>query len=270
MVSAGFFFHYVRELEKMVDDKRFPDGMQPLGAEGFSFECHPGVGCFTVCCRNVDMILYPYDIIRLKNCIGLDSEDFLRLHTRFVAGDNPFFPTLKLKLVGEDPGVCPFLAEQGCSVYHDRPTACRTYPLERAVDRRLERGAANDFYFLTNHHYCLGHQEAKPQTIKAWLRGQHLLDYNAINDLWAEMDTIFASNPWKGEGAAGERQKLAFLVCYNIDGFRRFAEARHLLAAYRLDKDRRRRIASDDVELLKFGFEWLKSVLQYKTGLMKK
>jgi len=254
----------------MQEEKIFPEGMQPLGEEGFSFDCHPGVACFTTCCRNVDMILYPYDIIRLKNCLGLDSEEFLRLHSRFVPGDNPFFPTLKLKLSGVDSGACPFLGEQGCTVYPHRPTACRSYPLERAVDRRVERGATQDFYFLTNHHYCLGHRETKHHTIKTWLRGQHLIEYNVVNNLWAEMDTLFSRNPWKGEGAAGERQKLAFLVCYNIDGFRRFAEARHLFAAYRLDKAQRRSIVSDDVELLKFGFEWLKTVLQQKSSLMKK
>ena len=84
------------------------------------------------------------------------------------------------------------------------------------------------------------------------------------------MDTLFATNPWRGEGAAGERQKLAFLVCYNIDGFRRLVDARQLLSQFRLEKIQRRRLAEDDAELLKFGFEWLKTVLQQTSSLLKK
>ena len=246
----------------MAEEKTFPEGMVPLAATPFCFDCHPGVACFTVCCRNVDLILYPYDIIRLKNRLQLDSEEFLRRHTRFVPGDNPFFPTLKLKLVEGEGSPCPFLEKEGCAVYADRPTACRTYPLERAVDRLHGRRVPEEFYFLTNHSYCKGHGEAKSNTVKTWLRGQQLLDFNAMNDLWADMDTLFAENPWKGEGSAGEMQKLAFLVCYNIDGFRRFVEERKIIASSGLAKEQRRRIATDDGELLKFGFEWLKMILK--------
>lgn len=254
----------------MQEDRKFPPGMEPVGASEFSFDCHPEVECFTVCCRKVEMILYPYDIIRLKRCLGIDSEEFLRLYTRFVPGDNPFFPTLMLKLTDNESQACPFLADKGCTVYRDRPTACRTYPLERAVDRRGVPGASLDYFFLTRHSYCLGHHETRGNTVKSWLRGQQLLDYNAMNDLWTEMDTLFASNPWKGEGVAGEKQKLAFLVCYNIDGFRRFVDSRSLLSRYNLDKNQRRSISTEDSALLKFGFEWLKSLLQQKSSLMKK
>ena len=254
----------------MEQERIFPQQMEPLGEGTFDFDCHAGVECFTVCCRNVDMILYPYDVIRLKTCIGIDSEEFLRLYSRFVAGDNPFFPSLKLKLPNEGAGACPFLSEKGCTVYTHRPSACRTYPLERAVDRNTDRGAVREFYFLTHHPYCYGHRQPRKQTVKSWLRGQQLLEYNTYNDLWAEMDTLFATNPWKGEGAAGERQKLAFMVCYNIDGFRRFVDSRNLLAHFRLEKTQRRSIVGDDRELLKFGFEWLKLLLQRKSRLVKK
>ena len=33
----------------------------------FKFKCHPGIECFTQCCRDINIILTPYDIIRLKN-----------------------------------------------------------------------------------------------------------------------------------------------------------------------------------------------------------
>jgi hypothetical protein len=251
-------------------DKEFPDNMVPLGDGDFQFSCHPGVECFTLCCRNVDLILYPYDIIRLKNGLNIDSEEFLRRHTALQRGDNPFFPTVKLRLIEDEAKACPFLRATGCAVYNDRPSACRTYPLERAVDRTCTEGVPAEYYFITDHAYCLGHKEQLRFTVKEWIRNQKVSGYNVMNDFWAEMDTLFATNPWKGEGAAGEKQQLSFLVCYNIDGFRRFAEQHNIVKQFLLDKTVRRRIESDDSELLKFGFEWLKLMLTGKSSLVRK
>lgn len=243
--------------------RTFPAGMEPLGEKGFAFRCHPGVSCFTVCCQNVDLDLYPYDIIRLKQALQLDSEAFVRTYTEIKRGGNPYFPTLKLRLSDFSAGAkaCPFLEESGCTVYRDRPASCRTYPLERAVERSVTKGRPEDFYFLTNHSYCRGHQEDHRFTVKQWVRNQRLDEYNLMNDLWAEVDTLFASNPWKGEGVGGETQQLAFLACYNIDGFRRFCTTHNLFDHYRLSRDLKRRIAKEDAELLKFAFEWLKDLL---------
>ena len=249
-------------------EKVFPDGMIPLGDQSFNFSCHPLVSCFTVCCKKVDMILYPYDVIRLKNKLGIDSEVFVREYTQLERGDNPFFPTLKLKLDTKE--CCPFLSEQGCSVYHDRPSACRLYPLERAVDRSATGGTPLEYFFVTRHEYCHGHEEKKENDVKGWIRNQDLIEFNAMNDRWAEIDTLFRSNPWKGDGAAGEKQQLAFMVCYNIDGFRRFCEQHGILKMFKIDKDFKRRIQKEDSELQKFGFEWLKLILTGSSSLIRK
>lgn len=54
-----------------------------------------------------------------------------------------------------------------------------------------------------------------------------------------EVDALFAANPWQGEGQAGPLQQLAFMVCYNIDAFRDYVQQHNLLAAFRLERDRR-------------------------------
>ena len=245
--------------------------MTPLGDSSFTFRCHPGVSCFTVCCREVELDLYPYDVIRLKNCLGIDSETFMRTHTSLKKGANPYFPTVILKQLSVgDRLQCPFLSDTGCKVYRDRPTACRTYPLERAVDREVERGRRRDFYFLSRHDYCKGHFEADEINVKQWVRSQQLDQFNQMNDHWAEVDTLFGSNPWKGEGSGGPKQQLAFMVCYDIDRFRAFAGEQKLLQCYRLDRDQKKRIERDDGELLKFGFAWLLEVIGGRSSLVKK
>ena len=39
-------------------------------SDTFMFRCHSGLECFNKCCRNLNLFLYPYDIICLKNKLG--------------------------------------------------------------------------------------------------------------------------------------------------------------------------------------------------------
>ncbi len=250
------------------DKKPFKDGMIPLGDGDFLFECHAGVSCFTLCCRNVNLTLYPYDIIRLKKSLNIDSERFMRTHTFLQKEHNPYFPSVKLKLLKDIKKSCPFLKDDGCSVYKDRPSACRTYPLEVGVSKEKDDFATEEYFFLTNHSYCLGHNETKRQTVKQWTRSQKLHDFNLMNNLWAEIDALFASNPWKGEGAGGEKQQIAFMICYNIDSFREFVQTHKIIQQFRVEKYTKKMILSEDGELLKFGFEWLKLILTGKSSLV--
>ena len=242
-------------------EKQFPPGMEPLGKSRFRFGCHAGVACFKSCCRNLQMFLYPYDIIRLKNRLKIASEDFMRRYTRLGKGSHPFFPAVLMKMTDDENQLCPFLAKDGCAVYEDRPSACRTYPLERAVARSSAKSCPEEYFFLTRHPYCLGHQEETRWTVRDWLRDQKLFEYNEANDLWAAMDTLFSRNPWQGEGVAGPKQQLAFMVCYNIDAFRQFADGTDLLGRFKFNKAKIRLINRDDEALLRFGYDWLTSIL---------
>lgn len=250
-----------------VGEKKFPEGMEPLGNSPFQFACHSGVSCFTFCCRKLELFLYPYDIIRLKRKLVINSEEFLNKYAAVVQGSNPYFPAVVLRMLDNQENTCSFLGENGCRVYEDRPSACRTYPLERAVDRESSLGQRDEFYFMTDHSYCKGHDEKRSWTVKEWLQDQHLLYYNMMDDLWAEMDTLFSKNPWMGEGAAGPRQQLAFMVCYNIDGFRAYAKEHQLFSYFKLGKSEVREMEKDDTALLRFGFKWLQYVLANRPTL---
>ena len=240
-----------------VTDKQFPQGMVPLGKSSFKFRCHPGVSCFTRCCRKLELFLYPYDVIRLKNAIGITSEEFLNKYAGVVKGRNPFFPSVILRMLDNEENTCPFLDDDGCMVYEDRPSACRTYPLERAVDRETVSGRPDEYYFMTNHDYCKGHDEDHEMTVAEWVRDQRLLTYNMMDDLWAELDTVFAGNPWQGEGAAGPLQQMAFMVCYNVDGFRAYAREHGIFEHFKMSRSDLRALENDDEALLRFGFKWL-------------
>ena len=100
----------------------------------FQFRCHKDVKCFTQCCRGINIILTPYDIIGLKNRLGLSSGDFLAVYTELQMLEKTDVPVVTLKLLDEegapaDRRACPFVRPEGCIVYEDRPTSCRYYPL---------------------------------------------------------------------------------------------------------------------------------------------
>lgn len=248
-------------MHDQITEGHVPEGRTRVGGEPFQFHCHPGVSCYLTCCRSVDMLLFPYDVLRLKNHLGIHSGEFMHRYTRTAPGSHAFFPGIMLKLSESENNPCPFLSSSGCTVYRDRPSACRTYPLERGVERSATTNTLRSLYFMTHHPYCKGHEEERTYTLKQWERDQFLHEYNLFNDLWAEVDAFFATNPWSGEGHAGPRQQLAFMVCYNIDDFRSYTSEHRLLDRFRLNKQERRRIESDDGELLKFGFRWLQFVL---------
>jgi len=238
-----------------------PEGRTVLGKEPFTFHCHPGVECYLTCCHRVELPLYPYDVLRLRNRLGLHSAEFMHRHTRIGPGSHPYFPGVMLNMADEEGHPCPFLGGRGCTVYRDRPSACRTYPVERAVEWDPASKTLKPHYFMTHHPYCKGHFEKRTYTVPQWERDQGIHPYNLMNDLWAQVDAFFATNPWQGEGSGGPRQRLAFMVCYNIDGFREYMGQHALLSRFHLSKDERRRIKRDDEELLKFGFLWLQYVL---------
>ena len=43
----------------------------------FRFRCHSALACFNQCCRNLNLFLYPYDVIRLRKALQMDSDRFL-------------------------------------------------------------------------------------------------------------------------------------------------------------------------------------------------
>jgi uncharacterized protein len=233
----------------------------------FEFACHPGVACFTRCCRNTDMYLYPYDIIRLKTKLGITSEEFINQHTVVAIRDNPYFPHVMLKMSDAEDKACPFLTSDGCSVYEDRSFSCRAYPLERAVARFGESGDREIRYSIARHSYCEGHGEKKTWTIREWMNNQELDIFNEMNDPWVDMDTIFRNNPWGERGIESPALKMAFMACFNVDKLRAFVFNSSFLSRFEVEDERMELIQTDDAALMIFGFDWVRFFLTGKGPL---
>lgn len=255
-------------MKKIPKYSHLPFNRKLLEDESFIFECHPGMDCFTRCCRDADMYLYPYDIIRLKSRLALSSEQFLEQHTTIAFRDNPYFPSVMLQMSDREDKACPFLSSAGCGVYEDRPFSCRAYPLERAVARVADEKRPKEMYFLVRHSHCDGHQEIRRWTVAQWLDDQKIKDYNEINDRWVEIDTLFRQNPWKAEKLESPKLKMAFMACFNIDRLRTFITQSSFFARFEVEPGKIDRLMASDTDLLKFGFDWIEFSLTGK-GLLK-
>ena len=225
------------------------------------FDCHPEVACFTRCCKDADMYLYPYDIIRMKKRLGISSDRFLEQYSIQAFRDNPYFPSLMLKMSDDKEKSCPFLSPEGCTIYKDRPFSCRSYPLERAVARSGDENERKVLYFIMRHSYCLGHKESREWTVTEWIEGQAMELYNEMNDLWVDIDSIFRQNPWGAQGIDSPALKMAFMACFNIDMFKKFIFESSFLSRFDLPGERIEKLKRSDVELMKFGFDWTKFFL---------
>lgn len=185
--------------------------------EGFCFACHAGVPCFTECCRQLDLALSPYDVLRLKRKLGLSSETFLDRHAVVEENEESVFPQVYLAMVDDGRASCPFVGPQGCAVYEDRPGACRLYPVGRGASRRPD-GHMEERFVLLQEPHCQGFLQPVSRTLASWSEDQQLQAYLKYNDLL----TGIVQHPRIRNGMLPTRKQLDtyLLALYNLDLFR--------------------------------------------------
>jgi Fe-S-cluster containining protein len=232
-------------------------GRRIKSGDRFDFRCHPEVSCFNLCCRNLNLFLYPYDVLRLKNNLGLTSDLFLDRHVDVVLREGQHFPEVLLKMASNEERTCPFLTASGCSVYPDRPDTCRTFPIDHGESYNAATGKAEPVYFFRPPDFCMGQHEKRPLTIDQWMTDQEAKIYHAMTRRWADIRRRCQQNPWSASWPNDPKAKMAFMAAYNIDAFKTFVFESSFLQRYRVKKERLKKIQRDDKSLLLFGFDWI-------------
>ena len=226
----------------------------------FQFRCRKGIACFNKCCENIDILLTPYDIVRLKNRLGISSREFIDAYTTDFAMDGQGTPGLKL---ATKPGsaACINLTPEGCGVYEDRPAACRYYALGLVSMRKKDSPTDEDSYFVVKEEHCLGHQEPVVQTVRDYRRDQGIDVYDEINREWRQI-ILKKRSSGPTVGKPSERSfELFFLASYDLDGLRAFVASAGFDEVFDLEPAFRQELMQDEIKLLKFGFRLLKQVL---------
>ena len=237
-------------------------GGERLGEnDRFMFDCRKELICFNRCCHNLNLILYPYDVIRIKNHLRLSSDQFLDIHVDSVLRNGNYFPDLFLRMSEDEEKSCPFLTDAGCSIYPDRPGTCRMFPIEQGIVFDGKTQTTSDIFFFRPPTHCLGPKESKVWAIRSWIRTQNALPYTHMAVLWAEFKRLFQMDPWGVEGLNNPKGKMAFMAIYNIDMFRQFIFNSSFLERYHVPHKVLGKIRKNDTELLKLSFEWVKTYL---------
>lgn len=234
----------------------------------FNFSCHTGISCFNMCCTDVNIFLTPYDVIRLKNKLGISSQEFLDKYTFLPIDESQNHPVVMLKMNGDEKKSCPFVRENGCSVYGDRPWSCRMFPLGVASPKVSRGDDGGKFYFMIEEPVCKGYMEHKDQAVGDWIKEQGIEEYAEMGELFKEISLHDYFKEKKQLTPA--KLEMFYTVCYNIDKFREFVFDSTFLKRFEVDEEIVNEIRKDDEELLKFGFTWLRySLFGEKTMRVK-
>ena len=253
----------LEDLEKIKEEIPHESPVNPveltLDSE-IQFHCHKNISCFNECCKNIDITLMPYDIQRLKRRENISSSEWVAKYTMPFPMDAHDMPGLKL---ATRPGstACVFLTEEGCSVYEDRPTACRYYALGSMGVRKQGAAEVEDLYFLVKESHCKGHEEPRTLTVREYRAEQGLVEYDEKNREWRDI-VLKKRSSGPTVGAPTPRSLQLFDMCsYDIDNFRAFLQSPGFTEIFEIDGQKKQDLTEDEDKLFQFSCRFLKQVL---------
>jgi len=232
------------------------------------FRCHPGVRCFTACCGGIKIVLTPYDILQLTKRLEIPAYEFLHKYTQPTYLEKTDMPGVMLKLREED-NKCPFVTPDGCTVYTDRPSACRYYPVgmadfheggSRDADGTEQTSQEEKFFFIVREDHCKGFEEDKEWTIREWRADQGVDVRDEMNKEWLRL--VMRRKSFGQQATLSEQAKrMFFMASTDIATFRKFVFESSFLDTYEIDEETIKKIKEDDVELMLFSFKYLAATL---------
>ncbi len=238
---------------------RFPENVSRLcNSKPFSFRCHPDISCFNECCRELELILTPYDVLCLCRELQMSAAEFIDRFAVVEEDENGGFPHLYLGMVDDGKASCPFISEKGCRVYHRRPGACRAYPVGRGATLDV-KGRVHEIHVLVREEHCLGFREPDSHTVAEWFENQGLNDYNAIND--EVLSLLQHEQMHQGVCFTRKQKEIFMLALYKLDEFREIVSAAAFQKTNKLSQEEYEAILENDLSLLRFGIDWLKKLL---------
>lgn len=213
----------------------------------FHFECHDALPCFTQCCKDVNIYLTPYDVLRLRMALGIGSGEFLAKYTQSFLAKGTNIPVVQL-LMDSHALYCHFVTEDGCSVYENRPWACRMFPLDLSP-------AEGAFRLIAGKERCMGLCEHGTETVGSWLERQGTGHY-------VEMEREFQSvvpERFKPGAAMNEGLGRILFLAYDLDRFAELLKDSRFLKFYEVDEEMLRRVQESSEELLRLAFRYIRS-----------
>lgn len=204
----------------MSDNTQLPEDLPIIEPDAvFHFECGPEQPCFNRCCSQLNLALTPYDCARLAANMELPSQEFLRMFT--VMGKDPQtgFPAFHLRMIDSPEAPCPFVTPAGCSVYEDRPGACRSYPLGRGC--RIGKDGVSERFFMVREEHCAGFDCGPAHTPEKWFADPDLKPYLQFSDAYMRLLSLVSAS---GKPISDKLAGMALLALWQPDNFKKFLQ----------------------------------------------
>nr|WP_321260290.1 YkgJ family cysteine cluster protein [uncultured Pseudodesulfovibrio sp.] len=231
----------------------------------YCFKCYPGIQCFNDCCSDLDMILTPYDILRMRGALDMSSIEFLRVYTTGHHAPDTNFPVFKFRMTDDKARTCAFVTDKGCRIYKDRPGACRMYPLGRAT-KPDGKGGVSEQFFIVKEDHCKGFLEKDEWTGSSWKKDQGFQEYTAHNDRYMN---ILSRIKQEGRPVSEKMSHMATLALYKVDEFQRFITKMRLFERVEVDEKRQKAILENEHVALAFAMDWFELMLFHDTSKLK-
>ncbi len=221
------------------------------GSDSFQFACNDGLPCFTQCCRDVNIYLTPYDVLRLRRALKIGSHEFLTTYTRTFLLKDVNIPAVQFAM-DPDTLYCKLVTPEGCKVYEDRPWACRMFPLDTA-------GQSGQYCIFYDTARCMGLSEPNTWKVDEWLAGQGV-------DRYVEIEAVFQAlipppdSPVLGIGPGLGR--LLFLA-YDLDQFDKLLDDKSFLDLNQIDEGMVRTARENDEEMLLLAYRHIRAQMDY-------
>ncbi len=226
----------------------------------FRFDCHEGLPCFGRCCRDINIFLTPYDVLRLRRKLGIPTAELLKKYTGELEAPGINFPLFYLRMNEEDGLKCPFATSSGCAVYDERPWSCRMAPLDIA--------GPGLYRFAFRREKCLGMDGGREWTVEEWMGGQEMGVYGEAEKTFKEIPLLIRFV--RGEKPDWRIVRLFRMACYDLDTFKEFIMGNSfLIKEGGLDREELRRSLKDDVRLLQLAAGWLINISGSEKTLKK-
>jgi Fe-S-cluster containining protein len=226
----------------------------------FKFSCDKGISCFTTCCADVNILLTPYDVLRMRKALAMPSDDFLGEYVVPLLSVGQKVPLVLLKMKDDEGKTCPFVGAEGCSIYEDRPWPCRMYPVGMASSKTEQGTEGEEFYFLMEEGFsCAGLKQGREWTVAEWWDDQGIGPYNEEAQPYKEVTLHRRLQSMdEGKGLDPAQMQMFYMALYDLDRFRGHIFDSRFLKLFEVDSEVVEKIKQDDQALLDFGYQWVR------------
>lgn len=275
-----------KDLERLYRDVE--QGKVPFLTQDDEFKWSGCTMC-GICCFEIDILLNPYDILRLRRHLGCTTSDLIqRGLVEVFPGGNSGLPLamINFRKVDDKTSVCPFLAplvdghklreltkgkdkpspddleaaripkRLACGIYPARPAVCRSSPLGQLTLKSKEGEDVRNLFYQPPTRFCPACQGEGRVRVAKWIEENSVQPYwDASERFQGLFSTLFENGLVLKEGgdrAVATLWNLAAGILYDFDSLE--------FVNKEFPQNRTREDGEEDLRILSLLFRMVESI----------